>query len=140
MGRGALAEGVGRLARGRGIRPFGIGAHVVGRVVVVAGGLEIAVAGGGILQLAEVDRIGRFGARRHVGHLAFGTRVAHRDRALAIGDGIGTERDAVVGVREGVGPEGHAVVAVGGAVVAERDAVRAAGPGFGTHRRGAVGL
>src|SRR5690606_33368124 len=54
MGRGALAEGVGRLARGRGIRPFGVGAHVVGRVVVVAGGLEIAVAGGGVLQLAEV--------------------------------------------------------------------------------------
>src|SRR5690606_34502496 len=44
VGRGTLAERVRRLARGGRIRAFGVRAHVVARIVVVARGLEVAVA------------------------------------------------------------------------------------------------
>src|SRR5690606_25794214 len=71
VGRCTLAVGVGRFARRGGIRAFRIRADVVARIVVVAGGLEVAVAGRGVFQLVQVHRVGALGARRHVGDLAF---------------------------------------------------------------------
>src|SRR5690606_40061652 len=58
VGRGALAVRVGRLARRGGIRAFRIRADVVTRVVVVACGLEVAIAGRAPFQLLQVHRIG----------------------------------------------------------------------------------
>src|SRR5690606_15229987 len=48
------------------------------------------------LQLGEVHRVGRLGARGHVGDLPFVADIAHRDAVLALRQRVRTQRDAVV--------------------------------------------
>src|SRR5690606_27499167 len=138
VGRCALAVGVGRLARRGGIRAFGIRADVVARVVVVAGGLEIAVAGRRVFQLVQVHRIGALGARRHVGDLAFSACGTDRDAVLAVGFRPHAQRHAVVRLGDAAGTQRRAVLAGGRAEVAERGGIGAGRPRAGTYRSGVV--
>src|SRR5690606_9009585 len=92
--------------------------------VDAAGRREVTGVRGRFLQLAEVHRIGRLGARGHVGDLALRTRVAHRYRVLAAGVGAGAQCNTVVGVdcrafahRGGAHGVGPTVPAQRGAVI-----------------------
>src|SRR6185437_6961727 len=103
-----------------------------------------------LLQLADVDRIGRRGARGDVGDLAFVARRTHRHRVIARGHRTRTQRDAVVAGRLRAVTDGSAAGAAGRggraqcgaltatrrAVVADRHTVVAGRGGVRAARRG----
>src|SRR5690606_20650802 len=66
---------------------------------------------GHLVELGQVHRIGVFGARGHVDDLTLAAPAAHRYRAGAVGNRIGTQRHAVVGKRLGEVAHRGAVVA-----------------------------